>query len=411
MTLENKLEKITERLRRNEFETQKLLEAASAVLQSESFEAAARAVFDIAKELTGAKSGYVALLSEDGSENEVLFLDAGGLPCTVDESLPMPIRGLRAVAYNEKIPAHHNAFMSSKWVSYMPDGHVVLNNVIFGPLVISGKAEGIIGLANKPTNFTEDDSRIVMALSNLVAIGLEKSNTETELRESQRKLADSVRELQLYASLLRHDLSNDLQLIMGELELAKMKADVKPEQTEYFQTIESASNRMIRLLQLFNRTEFIEDEDNLISIVKHLVNETKGSYPDTKVRFHEPLGIEKIIISGKALTPFVFDNLIRNSVQHAGPNVEVDIHLDTKPNAVILDFVDNGPGFDKQIASELFQKGVSITGGGFGLYLCRRIVEIYQGKIEILGEDIYKKGAAIRVELPGIIVEQRERVH
>ena len=47
----------------------------------------------------GATSGYVALLSEDGAENEVLFLEAGGFPCDVDPKLPMPIRGLRAEAY------------------------------------------------------------------------------------------------------------------------------------------------------------------------------------------------------------------------------------------------------------------------------------------------------------------------
>ena len=27
---------------------------------------------------------------------QVLFLDAGGLPCDVDPALPMPVRGLRA---------------------------------------------------------------------------------------------------------------------------------------------------------------------------------------------------------------------------------------------------------------------------------------------------------------------------
>ncbi|MGY5852154.1 MAG: hypothetical protein RTU92_01150 [Candidatus Thorarchaeota archaeon] len=108
MDRERELQETQAKLTRIEYESQKLLDAASIVLQSEDFTKAAKAVFEIAKELTGAQSGYVALLSEDGSENEVLFLDSGGLPCTLDESLPMPIRGLREVAYRENIPAYEN---------------------------------------------------------------------------------------------------------------------------------------------------------------------------------------------------------------------------------------------------------------------------------------------------------------
>jgi len=60
-------DELRNRLARIEYESQKLLDAASVVLKSEDFPTAARAVFDIAKELTGASSGYVALLSKDGS--------------------------------------------------------------------------------------------------------------------------------------------------------------------------------------------------------------------------------------------------------------------------------------------------------------------------------------------------------
>ncbi len=72
-----------------------LMRSAKAILQQSSFEKAARIIFNECCAVTGAKSGYVALLSSDGSENEVLFLESGGMPCTVDPSLPMPIRGLR----------------------------------------------------------------------------------------------------------------------------------------------------------------------------------------------------------------------------------------------------------------------------------------------------------------------------
>ncbi len=55
-----------------------LLEASRAGAHSEDFEYAARGVFDACKGVIGATAGYVALLNDDGTENDVLFLDAGG---------------------------------------------------------------------------------------------------------------------------------------------------------------------------------------------------------------------------------------------------------------------------------------------------------------------------------------------
>ena len=407
MTEEKELK---ERLARIEYESQKLLDAAAVVLKSEDFPTAARAVFEIAKELTGASSGYVALLSKDGTENEVLFLDSGGLPCTVDESLPMPIRGLREVAYRENKPAYNNSFMKSEWVDFMPEGHVVMDNVLFGPLVIGGKAEGLIGLANKPSDFTEDDARIVMALSNLVAIGLNRTKIEAELRESEKKLADTVNELRLYSSLLHHDLSNEIQLIIGETELARINAKGETLIESHFDSIDSATSRMSRLLQVFEPTT-ISDEDILPDVLHRLVSDTKTSYPNITISSHIEKVKEKVTIKGKSLIPFVFDNLVRNTVQHVGPSAEIEIYLSAKKDRIVIDFVDNGPGIDSALKDQLFQKGLSKGEGGFGLYLCRKIIEVYDGNISLLNNDIYNKGTAIRIELPRIHEEVMPRDH
>jgi len=51
-----------------------------------------RTLYDLCSTLIGSTAGYVALLDETCLENEILFLDSGGLSCTVDPDLPMPIR-------------------------------------------------------------------------------------------------------------------------------------------------------------------------------------------------------------------------------------------------------------------------------------------------------------------------------
>jgi PAS domain S-box-containing protein len=172
-----------------------LLEGSRAVLTYRDFQEAARVIFDACKRLVGATGGYVALLTEDGTENEVLFLDSGGRPCTVDPSLPMPIRGLREVAYRTGRAVHHNDFRQSEWVKYMPKGHVALDNILFAPLVIEGKTVGLLGLANKPGGFTDHDADMATAFGELVAIALYNSRTLESLEASQAETARRNAEL------------------------------------------------------------------------------------------------------------------------------------------------------------------------------------------------------------------------
>ena len=175
-----------------------LLEASRSVLRVDDFESTARAIFDHACRLTGAVSGYVALLSDDGEENEVLFLEAGGMPCSVDPELPMPIRGLRERAYREGRAVWDNDFMVSDWVQYMPAGHVELRNVLFAPLVIDGVTRGILGLANKEGDFTLEDGDIAGALGDMCAVALHNSRNlealQATVAELERALAE-VRQL------------------------------------------------------------------------------------------------------------------------------------------------------------------------------------------------------------------------
>ena len=165
-----------------------LLQVSQAIPGCNTFEEAARKIFDICKELIGAQSGYIALLSEDGEENEVLFLDAGGLPCSVDPDLPMPIRGLREVAYRTKEATYDNDFAASQWKKYLPAGHVKLSNVLFAPLNIQERTVGIIGLANKPGGFTERDRKIGQSFGDLAVVALTYAEYRDELRESEERL-------------------------------------------------------------------------------------------------------------------------------------------------------------------------------------------------------------------------------
>jgi len=164
--------------------------AAQAILLHRNFKVSARIIFDEACKMTGATSGYVALLSETGEENEVLFLESGGKPCKVDHNLPMPIRGLRAESYFSGKAVYENDFMNSQWLEFMPEGHVALKNVMFSPLNIEGKTVGIMGLANKSHDFTENDATIATAFGEIAAIALQNSRMMDQLNDTINKLEE-----------------------------------------------------------------------------------------------------------------------------------------------------------------------------------------------------------------------------
>ena len=179
-------------LQKSSAETNALLAASRALLEQREFVQSARSIFDICKQAIGATSGYVALLDRNRTENEVLFLDSGGLPCTVDPSLPMPIRGLRAEAYRTGKVAFDNDFSNSKWMEFLPDGHVRLENVMFAPLMVEGKAVGLLGLANKQGGFDDNDARSAAAFAEFASIGLINSLTLDSLEHSEERFRTVV---------------------------------------------------------------------------------------------------------------------------------------------------------------------------------------------------------------------------
>ena len=165
-----------------------LIESSRAFLDTSDFKQSTQIVYECCKKMIGATSGYVALLSADKTQNEILFLDMGGMPCSLDPDLPMPIRGFRAQAYSTGQAVYENNFQQSEWLQYLPDGHGTLYNVLFAPLVIDNNTVGIFGFANKPGGFSEDDALIARTFAELAAIGLLQNKTVKHYKRTSKRL-------------------------------------------------------------------------------------------------------------------------------------------------------------------------------------------------------------------------------
>jgi signal transduction histidine kinase len=223
-------------------------------------------------------------------------------------------------------------------------------------------------------------------------------------RYIRRKLNEDLRrqqhrELDIYSRLLRHDLRNDLAVIIGNIEIARMVAQPLDDVlSETFTSSEAVCDRMMSLLKAFSRpAESIER--NMVTILRNIVSKAEKAHSDMTIELIPNKGTEKLTIAGSRLLPLVFENLLRNAAMHAGESPTVEIKVSREGGNAKIVVIDNGPGVLKEIRDKLFQKGVSTRGGGHGLYLSRQVVESMGGFIDLIDSES-GKGATFRVLLP-----------
>ena len=426
--IEQELGDTLEASQRRQAEVSALLDASKAVLQYQEFRKAARLIFDSCKELLGATAGYVALLSKDGSENEVLFLDSGGLPCKVDPSLPMPVRGLRAEAYHTGKVVYCNDFLGSDWINLMPEGHVVLKNVLFSPLTADKKTVGIIGLANKPSGFTERDAQMALAFGEIASVALINSRTLEALEENEKllkahseqlenlveertkKLKDAERLATIgeTAGMVGHDIRNPLQSIIGELYLARGGLDALPDGVpkmnlkETVATVEEQVgyiNKIVTDLQDFAKSLKPCNEGIDLERIVQSVLQTMNIPENVEVTCFFERDFPKFN-ADSAYLKRILTNLFSNAVQAMPDGGKLTFNASSEHNLVIITVKDTGVGIPDEAKPKLFQPlfTTKSKGQGFGLAVCKRLVEAMGGTISFDSKE--GEGTEFTIKLP-----------
>jgi PAS domain S-box-containing protein len=413
--LEEELSNSLEASHRRQSEVSALLNASKAVLQNREFKKSARLIFDSCKELIGATAGYVALLSKDGKENEVLFLDSGGLPCTVDPSLPMPIRGLRSEPYRTGKVVYCNDFSQSHWVSLMPEGHVILKNVLFAPLINDNKILGVVGLANKPMGFTEHDAEMASAFGGIASVALINSRTletlEEMVEERTKKLRDSERLAAIgeTAGMVGHDIRNPLQAITGDVYLAKTDLSSISESVEKESVKESLDaiaknveyiNKIVADLQDYAKSSApCIEEVNLERIVQEVLS-TVDIPESIHVDFSAEEAAPPKIKTDPAYMKRILTNLITNAIQAMPKGGKLSIIAFRKNEKVIISVADTGEGIMEKTKSKMFKPlfTTKAKGQGFGLAVVKKLTDALNGTITFESET--GKGTKFTLEIP-----------
>ncbi|MEM2142975.1 MAG: ATP-binding protein [Candidatus Thorarchaeota archaeon] len=247
---------------------------------------------------------------------------------------------------------------------------------------------------NSPFSSTEEG--LLQVIASEIGRFLEHRWVEQDRLRQQK-------ELEIYNSLLRHDIRNDLGIVMTNIELAR--ATIKEPSTEIldvFGSIEAVCERMMQLLTAFSRSPS-ERHRSLAQMLRDICTKARAVYPRLSVELEIEPDADTARIPESLLLPMVFENLIRNTVTHAGPDSRIEISLRRSGTKLIVYVSDDGPGIDPSIRGRLFEKGVSTRGGGLGLYLSREVIRAIGGTIEISDDYRPLPGATFKVTVPMIV--------
>jgi signal transduction histidine kinase len=90
-------------------------------------------------------------------------------------------------------------------------------------------------------------------------------------------------------------------------------------------------------------------------------------------------------------------NVLKNSIEAIdinGTEKNISLCVNTTTDMVVMQIKDSGHGFDKETATQLFERGFTTkaTGSGIGLANCKAIMESHDGTIDITSEG-FGKGA------------------
>jgi len=227
----------------------------------------------------------------------------------------------------------------------------------------------------------------------------------TEKKELEKKLfnAERLAAIGELAGMVGHDLRNPLAAIKNAVYFLKKKgASIKEEQAKtMLETIESGvahSDKIINDLLDYARNIHLELEVDSVRNV--LIDALTVVRIPENVQVLNAVPEEPTIRVDKNKIERVFINLVKNAIDAMPNGGTITISCKQANDKFEITFADTGTGIPEEIIPKIFSPlfTTKAQGMGFGLAICKRMVEAHGGTITVETEK--GKGTAFKVTLP-----------
>jgi nitrogen fixation/metabolism regulation signal transduction histidine kinase len=234
----------------------------------------------------------------------------------------------------------------------------------------------------------------------------------TQLLQAQRQAAWGE-----VARRLAHEIRNPLTPIQLSAERMRRKLfrGLEPAEAELLdrstQTIVQQVEAMKQMVAAFSEYAKAPEIKLTVFDVNALIRQVSDLYhaQDPRVAFGLSLDPRAAMLEADpGRIRQLLNNLLTNSVEALDGRENPVIMIETKRagDQIVLNVIDNGPGFQESLIEQAFDPYVTSKskGTGLGLAIVRRIVEEHGGQVEL--ENAAQGGASISITLPAA---RRER--
>ena len=213
----------------------------------------------------------------------------------------------------------------------------------------------------------------------------------TDHKKAETALLQANHQLNLMASVTRHDIINNVSALLGYITILRIKFQ-NPALAYYFNKLEDITKAIQHLIsdtQIYQNFGIAEPKwQEVGALVRHL------QVPDTITLTVDLPGVE---LYADPLLEKVFFNLMDNSLRHGQKATEIHVSSRQPDDRLILSWEDNGVGIPDDEKHRIFEKGFG-KNTGLGLFLCQEILSITGISIQETGEP--GRGARFEIMVP-----------
>jgi len=382
---------------------------------------------DEAEALTGSTIGFFHFLAADQknlilqawSSNTLSGMcqaEGKGQHYSVDQA------GVWADCVHLRQPVIHNDYAALPNRKGMPQGHAAVVRELVVPIFRGGMIVAILGIGNKPTDYTEQDVNMVSQLADLAwdIVITKKGEEEKLVLQQQFQQAQKLESLGVLAGGIAHDFNNILTVIISSCSLAQLRPNMVP---QLLPEIEKAAQRAAELcrqmLTYAGKSIMTMKQVKLAALVEDMIRMLKATI-NRNVVITSDFAADLPAICGDAsqLRQIVMNLIINASEAIAEEHGEIRIKLAAATvvggqseqdhlgmiipagQYVCLEVTDSGCGMDDETRQRIFEPfyTTKFTGRGLGMSAVLGIIAAHKGALQLYSQP--GQGTTFKVYLP-----------
>ena len=237
----------------------------------------------------------------------------------------------------------------------------------------------------------------------------------TELKENEKQLIQTSKDLDRFVYSASHELRAPLKSILGLANLMRYEIEHEnyTELNEYNSRIERSVKRLDETVQgiiEYSRNARIDVAREVISfedIINNVLENLSSLSNFSRIQFNTEILLDGACYSDERRIKIVLSNIISNSIKYADlskekPVVNLSIHNST--NGCVILIQDNGIGIEPKYIQNIYDMFFRATsnneGDGLGLYIVKETIDKLHGNITV--DSILTEGSTFKINLPNL---------